>query len=900
MKQVNCEHKWNDQQLQIMMTHPQDLFSKNIKRNSMCERKSKSSMESVSPTTSMENLSETSIENNVHIGRTQVFTPEIASFAHESKMLPTEQTELPAPGTFGLSKTQSEMALMSQSCSSQEHFETLSFPKHSEKHGLVKSNSMSLDSLCQTTKSSKDDRTLRSSKSAPTPTGSESPQLDQLLSDLEEMKLKFRPEVLDPPLSLSRDECPENNESYKCKDLSPRDEWSAEGTDEIRDNMSPFIPLAEDTIHTNEAVKASSDLLASIQNEPVTVTSGQMETSETSTPSDIGDKDTAELLSTSETPLVFCKVLESSVIKCDKNTTETLSLVSFDSVAAKNLSEQSDENLTDLFPECSTTDIPQSQEELELAKASNSLWGVTGEISLQSSQNQLPNLLETLSDQASHYEDVSSQSHSDLTPETVTSARHFSFEEPVPYDDLRASGKYSEDYVTQEDIECFATQASVIKPEMTLLPLGEENITSGSREPCSTTIYYPHMPTEDVEVVHNGADDSVFEYSDPEQYFDCKQASSDLSETETVEPDPSTRSSGLQLHDNPSHCGVLEKVDQRVMMSSESEDYEDAPLVHGPLRNLYDENKESLRSSEASDEEFTLCEPSQSSPVYKTGTFDDSDKYLTREVNAELGSMSESSEEEFLTTRIVRRRVVIQGDEMPDLPTQSVTEEKYKDENGHIVVKKVTRKIIRKCISADGVQHEQISVEGEPQGSTGMAEGDAYSKVVKRTIVKSEGDQTEVTFTESDGVSPSRQETDEGCNVSRVERITVVEGERTMTHQGDPSLASDLPSAKDDFTQALGYFTGFSRTELPHVVEKETVKEDGTVVRRAHMHKGRTLRRTVVRKAGQRKQVLTEQVDNPRKGSKQCDLQQHLRQLFHRYYEEDEEDNDEDEEEKNV
>lgn len=28
---------------------------------------------------------------------------------------------------------------------------------------------------------------------------------------------------------------------------------------------------------------------------------------------------------------------------------------------------------------------------------------------------------------------------------------------------------------------------------------------------------------------------------------------------------------------------------------------------------------------------------------------------------------------------------------MPDLPTQSVTEEKYKDENGHIIVKKVNQ-----------------------------------------------------------------------------------------------------------------------------------------------------------------------------------------------------------------
>lgn len=64
------------------------------------------------------------------------------------------------------------------------------------------------------------------------------------------------------------------------------------------------------------------------------------------------------------------------------------------------------------------------------------------------------------------------------------------------------------------------------------------------------------------------------------------------------------------------------------------------------------------------------------------------------------------------------------------------------------------------------------------------------------------------------------------------------------------------------------------------------------------MRKGRTHRRTVVKGAGQRKQVLLEQVDNPRKGSKPRDLQQHLHQLFHRSYEEEKKDNDEDEEEK--
>lgn len=33
---------------------------------------------------------------------------------------------------------------------------------------------------------------------------------------------------------------------------------------------------------------------------------------------------------------------------------------------------------------------------------------------------------------------------------------------------------------------------------------------------------------------------------------------------------------------------------------------------------------------------------------------------LAQEINAELGSMSESSDDEFLTSRVVRRRVVIQ------------------------------------------------------------------------------------------------------------------------------------------------------------------------------------------------------------------------------------------------
>lgn len=57
------------------------------------------------------------------------------------------------------------------------------------------------------------------------------------------------------------------------------------------------------------------------------------------------------------------------------------------------------------------------------------------------------------------------------------------------------------------------------------------------------------------------------------------------------------------------------------------------------------------------------------------------------------------------------------------------------------------------------------------------------------------------------------------------------------------------------------------------------------------MLKGHTRRRTVVKKAGQHVKV------SPRNGSRPRELQQHLQQLFHRYYEEEKEDNDEDEEE---
>ncbi|XP_064005889.1 ankyrin-2 isoform X32 [Pogoniulus pusillus] len=144
------------------------------------------------------------------------------------------------------------------------------------------------------------------------------------------------------------------------------------------------------------------------------------------------------------------------------------------------------------------------------------------------------------------------------------------------------------------------------------------------------------------------------------------------------------------------------------------------------------------------------------------------------------------------------------ADSMPEIPPETVTEEQYTDEHGHTVVKKVTRKIIRRYVSPDGTEKEEVLMQGAPQSPVTVEEGDGYSKVVKRVVLKSGSEQTEVTLSEP-AVLPSaskfQSEPVEGRKVSKVIKTTVVQGERTEKHYGDASLATDLPSAKEDFEQ---------------------------------------------------------------------------------------------------
>ncbi|KAM7113703.1 ankyrin-2 isoform 8-T8 [Ciconia maguari] len=178
---------------------------------------------------------------------------------------------------------------------------------------------------------------------------------------------------------------------------------------------------------------------------------------------------------------------------------------------------------------------------------------------------------------------------------------------------------------------------------------------------------------------------------------------------------------------------------------------------------------------------------------------------LEKELAEELGGLETSSDEdEMVTTRVVRRRVIIQADSMPEMPPETVTEEQYTDEHGHTVVKKVTRKIIRRYVSPDGTEKEEVLMQGTPQKPVTVEEGDGYSKVVKRVVLKSDSEQSEVTLSEP-AVLPSaskfQSEPVEGRKVSKVIKTTVVQGERTEKHLGDASLATDLPSAKEDFEE---------------------------------------------------------------------------------------------------
>ncbi|XP_011852666.1 PREDICTED: ankyrin-2 isoform X3 [Mandrillus leucophaeus] len=229
------------------------------------------------------------------------------------------------------------------------------------------------------------------------------------------------------------------------------------------------------------------------------------------------------------------------------------------------------------------------------------------------------------------------------------------------------------------------------------------------------------------------------------------------------------------------------------------------------------------------------------------------------------------------------------GDDMPEIPPETVTEEEYIDEHGHTVVKKVTRKIIRRYVSSEGTEKEEITVQGMPQEPVNIEEGDGYSKVIKRVVLKSDTEQSEVTLCEPSILSSTSQfqaEPVEGRRVSKVVKTTVVRGERMEKHLGDSSLATDLPSAKDDFEEALSYTGSHMKVHLPSLVENEILKEDGSIIKRTTMSKAITQKRAVV-KDQHGKRIDLEHLEDVPEALDQDDLQRDLQQLLRHFCKED-------------
>ncbi|XP_072480754.1 ankyrin-2 isoform X23 [Notamacropus eugenii] len=334
--------------------------------------------------------------------------------------------------------------------------------------------------------------------------------------------------------------------------------------------------------------------------------------------------------------------------------------------------------------------------------------------------------------------------------------------------------------------------------------------------------------------------------------------------------------------------GSLLKTPEEITATSEEErlylqtptpgDQGESPIVQEPEEFPLNKEESSPRKSS-----LVIVESAEDQPQ-KLEKFEE--ESFEKELNKELGELDVSSDEDaMVTTRVVRRRVIIQGDDMPDIPSETVTEEEYTDEHGHTVVKKVTRKVIRRYLSSEGIEKEEVTMCGTLQEPVNIEEGDGYSKVIKRVVLKSDSEQSEVTFSEP-STSQFQSEPVEGRKVSKVVKTTVVHGERMEKHLGDASLATDLPSAKDDFEEALSYTGSHGKVHLPSLVEHEIMKEDGSVIKRTTMNKAKTQKRTVV-KDKQGKHIHLEQLEDVPEALNPDDLQHDLQQLLRHFCRED-------------
>ncbi|NXG19346.1 ANK3 protein, partial [Grallaria varia] len=89
--------------------------------------------------------------------------------------------------------------------------------------------------------------------------------------------------------------------------------------------------------------------------------------------------------------------------------------------------------------------------------------------------------------------------------------------------------------------------------------------------------------------------------------------------------------------------------------------------------------------------------------------------------DSEIESDSSSGEEQRITTRVYRRRLILKGEEAKNIPGESVTEEQFTDEEGNVITRKITRKVVRRVV----IPHER---------KVGEMQGEAYKVKTKKEV----------------------------------------------------------------------------------------------------------------------------------------------------------------------
>ncbi|XP_072787040.1 ankyrin-3 isoform X14 [Taeniopygia guttata] len=89
--------------------------------------------------------------------------------------------------------------------------------------------------------------------------------------------------------------------------------------------------------------------------------------------------------------------------------------------------------------------------------------------------------------------------------------------------------------------------------------------------------------------------------------------------------------------------------------------------------------------------------------------------------DSEIESDSSSGEEQRITTRVYRRRLILKGEEAKNIPGESVREEQFTDEEGNVITRKITRKVVRRVV----IPHER---------KVGEMQGEAYKVKTKKEV----------------------------------------------------------------------------------------------------------------------------------------------------------------------